>query len=55
MLIVTEFVTLDGVAQAPGESDEDRDDGVTAGVPTYGNLAIGAEDVQSLEQPGGEQ
>jgi dihydrofolate reductase len=24
-LIVTEFVTLDGVAQAPGEPDEDRD------------------------------
>lgn len=26
-LIVTEFVTLDGVAQAPGEPDEDRDGG----------------------------
>jgi dihydrofolate reductase len=26
-LIVTEFVTLDGVAQAPGGPDEDRDDG----------------------------
>jgi dihydrofolate reductase len=26
-LIVTEFVTLDGVAQAPGGRDEDRDDG----------------------------
>jgi dihydrofolate reductase len=30
-LIVTEFVTLDGVAQAPGEPDEDRDDGFTHG------------------------
>jgi dihydrofolate reductase len=26
-LIVTEFVTLDGVAQAPGQPDEDRDGG----------------------------
>jgi hypothetical protein len=24
-LVVTEFVTLDGVAQAPGAPDEDRD------------------------------
>ncbi len=31
MLIVTEFVTLDGVAQAPGEPDEDRDGGFTHG------------------------
>ena len=30
-LIVTEFVTLDGVAQAPGEPDEDRDGGFTHG------------------------
>jgi dihydrofolate reductase len=30
-LIVTEFVTLDGVAQAPGEPDEDRDSGFTHG------------------------
>jgi dihydrofolate reductase len=30
-LIVTEFLTLDGVAQAPGEPDEDRDDGFTHG------------------------
>jgi dihydrofolate reductase len=30
-LIVTEFVTLDGVAQAPGEPDEDRDDGFSHG------------------------
>ena len=30
-LIVTEFVTLDGVAQAPGAPDEDGDDGFTYG------------------------
>jgi len=30
-LIVTEFVTLDGVAQAPGGPDEDPDDGFTHG------------------------
>jgi dihydrofolate reductase len=30
-LVVTEFVTLDGVAQAPGEPDEDRDGGFVHG------------------------
>lgn len=30
-LIVTEFVTLDGVAQAPGAPDEDREEGFTQG------------------------
>src|SRR5262245_24629297 len=30
-LVVTEFVTLDGVAQAPGESDEDPESGFTHG------------------------
>lgn len=30
-LVVTEFVTLDGVAQAPGEPGEDRDGGFTHG------------------------
>ncbi len=30
-LIVTEFVTLDGVAQAPGEPDEDRENGFAHG------------------------
>src|SRR5436853_5886151 len=30
-LIVTEFVTLDGVAQAPGTPDEDRDSGFVHG------------------------
>ena len=31
MLVVTEFVTLDGVAQAPGGPDEDRENGFTQG------------------------
>jgi dihydrofolate reductase len=31
MLVVTEFVTLDGVAQAPGAPDEDRDGGFAHG------------------------
>jgi dihydrofolate reductase len=30
-LVVTEFVTLDGVAQAPGDPDEDLDDGFAHG------------------------
>ena len=30
-LVVTEYVTLDGVAQAPGEPEEDRDGGFTHG------------------------
>jgi dihydrofolate reductase len=30
-LVVTEFVTLDGVAQAPGAADEDRDSGFLHG------------------------
>ena len=30
-LIVTEFVTLDGVAQAPGGPDEDQEDGFAFG------------------------
>ncbi|MDQ1422801.1 MAG: hypothetical protein QOD72_299, partial [Acidimicrobiaceae bacterium] len=30
-LIVTEFVTLDGVAQSPGAPDEDRDGGFVHG------------------------
>ena len=30
-LIVTEFMTLDGVAQAPGQPDEDRDNGFNHG------------------------
>jgi hypothetical protein len=31
-LIVHEFVTLDGVMQAPGGKDEDRDGGSSTGV-----------------------
>jgi hypothetical protein len=31
ILIVTEFMTLDGVAQAPGGPDEDRDRGFVHG------------------------
>ncbi len=30
-VVVTEFITLDGVAQAPGEPDEDRDGGFVHG------------------------
>ena len=30
-LIVSEFITLDGVIQAPGGQDEDKDDGFRHG------------------------
>ena len=43
-LIVSEFVTLDGVMQAPGGKDEDRDGGFEHGGWTwpYWDDAIGA-------------
>jgi hypothetical protein len=46
-LIVTEFVTLDGVAQAPGGPDEDRDRGFTHGgwqAPLLDQEASGVRD-----------
>jgi dihydrofolate reductase len=45
-LIVTEFTTLDGVAQAPGAPDEDRDDGFEHGgwqAPYFADEASGEE------------
>ena len=38
-LIVHEFITLDGVIQAPGGPDEDRDGGFAHGGWTPGNVA----------------
>jgi dihydrofolate reductase len=44
-LIVHEFITLDGIIQAPGGADEDRDGGFTAGGWTmpYWHDDIGSE------------
>lgn len=44
-LIVTEFVTLDGVAQAPGGPDEDRDGGFSHGGWQAPVLEPGADEV----------
>lgn len=53
-LIVTEFVTLDGVAQAPGEPDEDREGGFAHGgwqVPLLDEKSGGAmfEQAQTMD------
>jgi dihydrofolate reductase len=53
-LIVTEFVTLDGVAQAPGAPDEDRDGGFAHGgwqAPLHDQEAGGAlfEQARSMD------
>ena len=53
-LVVTEFVTLDGVAQAPGAPDEDRDSGFTHGgwqAPHVDQESVGAvfEQAKSMD------
>ena len=53
-LVVTEFVTLDGVAQAPGGPDEDRDSGFTHGgwqAPLVDQESVGAvfEQAKSMD------
>ena len=63
-LIVTEFMTLDGVAQAPGEPDEDRDGvvgrGVLLDIPALRGVpwlepgdAVHPEDLERAEQAAG--
>ena len=51
-LIVHEFISLDGVVQAPGGADEDRDGGFTQGGWTwpYWHDDMGAAFMQSMEQ-----
>jgi dihydrofolate reductase len=53
-LVVTEFMTLDGVAQAPGAPDEDRDSGFTHGgwqAPLVDQESVGAvfEQAKSMD------
>ena len=53
-LVVTEFMTLDGVAQAPGGPDEDRDSGFTHGgwqAPLVDQESVGAvfEQAKSMD------
>ena len=51
-LIVSEFITLDGVIQAPGGEDEDRDGGFTHGGWTrpYWHDAIGQTFVELMKE-----
>jgi dihydrofolate reductase len=53
-LVVTEFMTLDGVAQAPGAPDEDRESGFTHGgwqAPLVDQESVGAvfEQAKSMD------
>jgi dihydrofolate reductase len=51
-LIVAEFITLDGVIQAPGHPDEDKDGGFAYGGWTqpYWDEAIGAHFFQAMSE-----
>jgi dihydrofolate reductase len=54
-VIVSEFVTLDGVLQAPGSPDEDRSGGFGAGgwQPRYLDAAVGRAVADGLAAAGG--
>jgi dihydrofolate reductase len=51
-IVVSEFVSLDGVMQAPGGADEDREGGFTSGGWTlpYWHEGIGAEFFQAMSE-----